>query len=148
MNARAAEILLVEDNPGDILLTRKAFKSSEIANRLHVVTDGNSALEFLRREGRYPEAVRPDLVLLDINLPGLDGHEVLAAIKADEDLCQVPVVMLTSSDRQRDVATSYRNHANSYICKPPSLAGLSRALNALQDYWFEVVRLPPPGAPA
>lgn len=142
MNVQAAEILLVEDNPGDILLTRKAFKSSKILNSLHVVTDGTAALNFLRRQGEYSEAPRPDLILLDINLPGLDGHEVLAAIKADEDLCQIPVVMLTSSDHERDIAASYKNHANSYICKPPTLAGLSKALNSLQDYWFAVVRLP------
>ncbi|MGH1343966.1 MAG: response regulator [Nannocystales bacterium] len=148
MNVRAAEILLVEDNPGDILLTRKAFKSSKVLNTLHVVTDGRSALEFLRRQGKFPDAPRPDLILLDINLPGLDGHEVLAAIKDDDELCQVPVVMLTSSEQERDISASYRHHANSYICKPPSLAGLSSVLNTLQDYWFAVVRLPPPGAPA
>lgn len=142
MNVQPAEILLVEDNPGDILLTRKAFEASKILNSLHVVTDGTEALEFLRRQGAHTEAPRPDLVLLDINLPGLDGHEVLAAIKADEDLCQIPVVMLTSSDHERDVAASYQSHANSYICKPPTLAGLIKALSSVQDYWFAVVRLP------
>lgn len=145
MKLQAAEILLVEDNPGDILLTRKAFEASQILTSLHVVTDGTAALEFLRRQGGHAEAPRPDLVLLDINLPGLDGHEVLAAIKADEDLCQIPVVMLTSSDHDRDVTTSYRNHANSYICKPPTLGGLIKALNSLQEYWFAVVRLPSAG---
>lgn len=142
MTLRAAEILLVEDNPGDILLTKKALESSRILNTLHVVTDGASALQFLRREGEHAGAVRPDLVLLDINLPGLDGHEVLSAIKSDEDLCRLPVVMLTSSERDRDVEASYKNHANSYIRKPPTLAGLSEALSTLQDYWFAVVRLP------
>lgn len=140
---QAVEILLVEDNPGDILLTQRAFKSSKILNALHVVTDGQSALDFLRRQGQYSQAIRPDLVLLDINLPGLDGHEVLASIKSDEDLQQIPVVMLTSSDHDRDVAASYKSQANSYICKPPTLEGLSKALETLQDYWFAVVRLPP-----
>lgn len=142
MNVQPVEILLVEDNPGDILLTRKAFESSKILNTLHVVTDGTAALEFLRGQGEHAGAPRPDLVLLDINLPGLDGHEVLATIKTDEALCNIPVVMLTSSGHERDVSASYQNHANSYICKPPTLEGLIKALGSLQEYWFAVVRLP------
>lgn len=143
MTEHAVEILLVEDNPGDVLLTQKAFQASKLLNRLHVVGDGEAALKFLRQEGPYENAVRPDLVLLDINLPKLSGPEVLEAVKADADLRVIPVVMLTSSDRDSDVRQAYDQHVNSYITKPPSFAALVEVIKSLENYWFVVVKLPP-----
>ena len=143
MSAKVVEILLVEDNPGDVLLTKRAFAKSKIVNALHVVSDGAEALDFLARKGRFADAVRPDLILLDINLPKVDGHEFLNRVKADEELRGIPVVMLTSSEREADVSKAYAAHANSYISKPPSLEELIVAMRGLEDYWFQLVRLPP-----
>lgn len=137
------EILLVEDNPGDIMLTKKAFKSSKLLNRMHVVTDGEAALQFLRREPPYEDATRPDLVLLDINLPKVSGAEVLQSVKADPDLRTIPIVMLTSSDRDADVHRSYDDHVNSYITKPPTFKALTEVVKNLENYWFVVVKRPP-----
>lgn len=143
MTEHPVEILLVEDNPGDVLLTQKAFQASKLLNRLHVVGDGEAALKFLRREPPYEDAVRPELVLLDINLPKLSGPEVLQAVKADADLRVIPVVMLTSSDRDSDVRQAYDQHVNSYITKPPSFSALMEVIKNLENYWFVVVKRPP-----
>ncbi len=140
---KMAEILLVEDNPGDVLLTRKAFERARIANILHTVGDGEEAMDFLRKRGAHTEAPTPDLVLLDLNLPKMDGGEVLREMKEDPDLRRIPVVVLTSSSAESDVLRSYELHANSYITKPPSLTELSDALKALHIYWFAIVRMPP-----
>ena len=139
---KPVEILLVEDNPGDVLLTRKAFERSKIANTLSVVTDGHEALEYLYRRGEYADAARPDLVLLDINLPRVSGQEVLETVKQDPVLCTIPVVMLTSSDRELDVLAAYASHANSYVSKPPDLRQLADAVSGLEQYWFMLVRRP------
>ena len=142
MSEKVIEILLVEDNPGDVLLTKKAFQGSKLLNRLHVVTDGEAALQFLRREPPFQDAVRPDLVLLDINLPKVSGPEVLQAVKADPDLRVIPVVMLTSSDRDSDIRQAYDEHVNSYITKPPSFSALMDVIKNLENYWFVVVKRP------
>lgn len=142
MTEYPVEILLVEDNPGDVLLTKKAFQASKLLNRLHVVNDGEAALQFLRREPPYEDAVRPDLVLLDINLPKVSGPEVLKAAKADPDLRAIPVVMLTSSDRDSDIRQAYDDHVNSYITKPPSFAALMDVIRNVENYWFVVVKRP------
>lgn len=140
MSAATAAVLLVEDNPGDVLLTRRAFAQSSLLDTLHVAKDGEEALDYLYRRGTHGDAVRPDLILLDINLPKVDGHEVLAQVKADPDLRQIPVVMLTSSDREQDVARSYDQHANSYVTKPESANGLRDALACIEAYWLALVR--------
>jgi CheY-like chemotaxis protein len=140
-DVRAIEILIVEDNPGDVLLLRKAFERSKIVNRLTVASDGEQALELLRRwvdEGRR----LPELVLLDINLPRVSGLEVLEFIKAHDALKHLPVVMLTSSDNPRDVQGAYARHANAYLTKPPTLEGLMQAVAQLEHYWFVVVKRP------
>lgn len=142
MTEYPVEILLVEDNPGDVLLTKKAFQASKLLNRLHVVNDGEAALQFLRREPPYEDAVRPDLVLLDINLPKVSGPEVLKAAKADPDLRAIPVVMLTSSERDSDIRQAYDDHVNSYITKPPSFAALMDVIRNVENYWFVVVKRP------
>lgn len=141
---RPAEILLVEDNPGDVELTREALRSGRVATRLHVVPDGVEALAFLRRQGRHAAAVRPDLILLDLNLPRMDGREVLAEVKADENLRVIPVVVLTSSHADQDVLKSYRLNANCYISKPVDFAGFTRIVQSLEGFWFSIVVLPPP----
>jgi CheY-like chemotaxis protein len=139
------EILLVEDNPGDVRLTQEAFKDGKVLNRLHVVEDGVEALAFLRRQGRYAGAIRPDIILLDLNLPRKDGQEVLAEIKADPDLRRIPVVVLTTSQAERDILKSYDLHANSYISKPVDLNQFLSVIRAIEDFWLTVVQLPPNG---
>lgn len=142
MSDDLVQILLVEDNPGDVLLTRKAFERSRLVNRLEVVGDGEAALDYLYRRGEFTDAKVPDLVLLDINLPKLDGHEVLAVIKNDPTLRSLPVIMLTGSDREADVLASYEQHANAYMTKPPDLTKLVDAMRTLEAYWFAMVRRP------
>lgn len=142
MLPRDVNILLVEDNPGDVVLTRMALQQSRISNTLHVVNDGEKALMFLRGEGEYAGRIIPDLVLLDINLPRINGLEVLKEVKLDENLRRIPIVMLTSSVRDKDVADAYGNYANSYITKPESLPQLINALQSIEDYWFDLVRRP------
>lgn len=142
MVVNAVDILLVEDNPGDVVLTQVAFHNAKVANALHVVPDGESALRFLRNEGEFRGRRRPDLVLLDLNLPGLSGQEVLAQLKADPDLRTIPVVVLTSSSDERDVLRSYSNHANAYVTKPVDLTKLVELVTRLDGFWFSVVRLP------
>ena len=137
------EILLVEDNPGDVMLTRMAISECKIANRLHVAQDGVEALAFLRREGEFAGAVRPDLILLDLSLPRIDGRELLAIIKQDPSLTTIPVVVLTTSDTERDVAKSYSLLANAYVTKPLDMSDLIKVVKGIEEFWFGLVRLPP-----
>jgi CheY-like chemotaxis protein len=140
--ARPAEILLVEDSPADIVLTREIFEESRIMANLHVVEDGQSAMDFLHRAAGYENAITPDLILLDLNLPKKGGIEVLQEIKDDPDLRRIPVVMLTTSDDERDVLKSYNRYANSYITKPIDFEQFTQVVRALEDFWFSIVRLP------
>ena len=136
-------ILLVEDNPGDVRLTQKAFEKAKLHNQLHVVTDGIEALTYLRKEEPYAQAVHPDLILLDLNLPKKNGHEVLAEIKGDPELRRIPVVVLTSSTDETDVRNSYDEHASGFVTKPVSLDGLMGVVQAIEGFWLQIVRLPP-----
>ena len=140
-----AQILLVEDNPGDVRLTKEAFEHGRIENDLHVVTDGAEALEFLYQRGEYTDAPRPDLVLLDLNLPRKNGDEVLEELKADSDLRSIPVIVLTSSKAEEDIARSYELHANAYLTKPVDPDEFIETVRAFEKFWFSVVRLPPEG---
>ena len=135
-------ILLVEDNPGDVRLTKEALKESNMLNALHVVVDGVEALAFLHREGDYADAPRPDLILLDLNMPRKDGREVLAEIKADEDLARIPVVILTTSQAEEDVVRSYDLHANCYITKPVDLEQFIKVVTMIEGFWLSMVKLP------
>lgn len=139
---RVVEILLVEDDPGDVLMTREAFEDYKLRNQLHVVDDGVKALEFLRREGEYAEAPRPDLVLLDLNLPRMDGREVLQAIKSDSELASIPVVVLTTSEAEEDIVRSYSLHANAYVTKPVDFERFIQVVRQIDDFFVTVVRLP------
>lgn len=136
------DILLVEDNPGDIRLTEEAFKEGMLQNKLHVVMDGEAAMEFLERRGEYKNAIRPDLILLDLNLPKMNGREVLAAIKKDPDLKRIPVVVLTTSQDETDIIESYRQFASSYIVKPVSMEKFIKVVSSFKQYWLSVVKLP------
>ena len=136
------EVLLVEDDPGDALMTREAFAEHKVGNRLHVVSDGVEALRFLRREGEYAQAPRPHLVLLDLNLPRKDGREVLQEIKQDEDLARIPVVVLTTSEAAEDVIRSYQLHANAYVTKPVDFDQFIKVVQQIDDFFVTVVRLP------
>jgi CheY-like chemotaxis protein len=140
--SRPIEVLLVEDNPGDVRLTREALKEGKVSNNLHVAPDGVEALAFLRREGRYAAAVRPDLILLDLNLPRKGGREVLEEIKNDPALRHIPVVILTSSQAEQDIARAYDLHANCYISKPVDLDQFIRVVRSIEEFWFTVVKLP------
>ena len=140
---RPISILLVEDNPGDVRLTQEALKAGRVLNTLQVAGDGMEALALLRREGRHRDAVRPDLVLLDLNLPRMDGTQVLQAIKGDPALAFIPVVVLTSSKAEEDIVKSYNLHANSYITKPVELERFMEVVRSIGDYWLNIVRLPP-----
>ena len=137
------EVLLVEDDPGDVLMTREAFAEHKVRNNLTVVSDGVEALAYLRREGPYAGATRPDLILLDLNLPRKDGREVLAEIKADPDLSLIPVVVLTTSGAHDDVVGSYRLHANAYVTKPVDFEKFCDAVGHLGMYWVLLNELPP-----
>lgn len=139
----AIEILLVEDNEGDARLAKEALRDSKIRNTIHHVSDGEAAIAFLRHEGAFRELPRPDLVLLDLNLPRKDGREVLAEVKADEDLKRIPVVILTVSSAEEDVLRSYNLHANCYITKPLDLAQFMKVVHSIEDFWLTIVKLPP-----
>jgi CheY-like chemotaxis protein len=141
--SRPVEVLLVEDNPGDVRLTREALKEGKIRNNLHVARDGVEALAFLRRQGEHAGAPRPDLILLDLNLPRKDGREVLTEIKEDASLRQIPVVVLTSSQAEEDIVRAYDLHANCYISKPVDLDQFINVVRSIEDFWFTVVKLPP-----
>ncbi len=136
------EILLVEDNPGDVLLTREAFAGFKVTNTLHVVEDGEAAMAYLKGEGEYAGAPRPDLVLLDLNLPRKSGREVLAEIKADPQLRLTPVIVLTTSAAEEDVQYAYGHCANSYIVKPIGFENFARAVSKIHSFWLTLVRLP------
>jgi CheY-like chemotaxis protein len=140
------DVLLVEDDPGDVVMTQEAFAYNKIGNRLHVVSDGVEAMEFLRRTGRFADAPRPGLVLLDLNLPRMDGRQVLAEVKGDEDLCDIPVVVLTTSAAEEDVLRSYKLHANAYITKPVDFRRFLEVVRQIDEFFVSVVRLPPPCA--
>ena len=137
------EILMVEDNPGDVRLTQEAFKEGKVRNKMHVVEDGVEALAFLRHEGQYADAPRPDLILLDLNLPKRNGREVLAEIKEDPDLRRIPVVILTISQAEEDILKTYDLHANCYITKPVDLDQFIKVVKSIEDFWFGIVKLPP-----
>ncbi len=143
MQMEAIMILLVEDNPGDVRLTREALKDMKMNNELFVVADGVEALSFLRQESPYEDMPRPDIILLDLNLPRKDGREVLADIKADDRLKRIPVVVLTTSDDDRDVMTSYDLHANCYITKPVDIRRFIEIVKNIENFWFSIVKLPP-----
>lgn len=136
------EILLVEDNPGDVDLTLEALREAKVRNNLNVVADGVEAIAYLRKEGAYANATLPDLILLDLNLPKKDGREVLAEIKNDPDLKHIPVVVLTSSESERDVLQSYQIHANCYIKKPADLHRFVEVVQAIENFWLMIVKLP------
>jgi chemotaxis family two-component system response regulator Rcp1 len=136
------EILLVEDSPTDIELTIEALRDAKVFNTLHIVEDGVSALTYLRKEGRYAGAVRPDLIMLDLNLPRKNGREVLAEIKSDADLSLIPVVILTTSQADQDIAESYRLHANCFVTKPVDFEQFVNVIRSIEDFWFTVVKLP------
>jgi chemotaxis family two-component system response regulator Rcp1 len=140
---RPIEILLVEDNPGDIRLTREGLKEGRIFNNLSVVEDGVEAMAFLRREGEYADAPHPDLILLDLNLPKKDGREVLKEIKSDPKLRRIPVVILTTSRAEEDIMGTYDQHANCYIIKPVDFDQFVNVVKSIEDFWLTIVRLPP-----
>ena len=139
---RPIEILLVEDNPGDVRLTQEALSEAKVRNNLAVAKDGVEALQYLRRETPFEDAARPDLILLDLNLPRKDGREVLAEIKADADLRRLPVVVLTTSSAEKDVLESYNLYANCYITKPVDLDQFVRIVSSIEDFWLTIVKLP------
>ena len=141
-NAAPIEVLLVEDSPGDVRLTREAFRDAKVHINLHVATDGTKAMAFLNREGVHANAPRPDLVLLDLNLPKKDGREVLQEIKESHTLKSIPVVILTTSSSEADILKSYRLHANCYITKPVGLEGFLTVVKSIDNFWLSVVKLP------
>jgi CheY-like chemotaxis protein len=136
------EILLVEDNPGDARLTREALRDSKMRNNIHVVDDGVKAMQYLTRQPPYENATRPDIILLDLNLPRRDGREVLADIKSDDELRRIPVVILTTSDDEEDVLRSYDLHANCYITKPVDFNRFITIVKSIESFWFSIVKLP------
>jgi CheY-like chemotaxis protein len=139
------EVLLVEDDPGDVLMTQEAFEEHKVRNRLTVVADGAEALAYLRREGAYADAIRPDLILLDLNLPRVDGREVLQVIKEDPDLRRIPVVVLTTSQADEDILRSYSLHANAYVTKPVDFDSFIAVVRQIDEFFVSVVKLPPRG---
>ncbi len=142
--AKPIEILLVEDNPGDVRLTKEALKDARVANNLHVTMDGVEALAFLRKQGRHASAPRPDLILLDLNLPKKNGREVLEEIKAEDALRHIPVVILTTSQAEQDVVESYRLRANAYVTKPVDLDQFLKVVGSIEQFWLEIVKLSRP----
>lgn len=139
---RAIDILLVEDDPGDELITREAFEHNKLKNRLHVAHDGEEGLNYLYRRGEFADAPRPDLILLDLNLPKYDGRQLLEKVKSDPDLAQIPVVVLTTSSAEEDILKSYKLHANAYVTKPVDLDQFMRAVRQIDEFFVQVVRLP------
>ena len=137
------EILLVEDNPGDVRLTKEAIREAKIRNRLNVVKDGEEAVAYVRRQGEFADQPRPDLILLDLNLPKKDGREVLQDLKSDPDLHRIPVVVLTSSAAEQDILSMYDLYANAYVTKPVDLEQFMHVVSSIQDFWLNIVKLPP-----
>jgi len=142
-NRESVEILLAEDNPGDVKLTKMALEQGEFRNSLHVVNDGVETMEFLRSEGEYADTPMPDLLLLDLNMPKKDGQQVMADMDADPKLTRIPVVVLTSSDAEEDIVRSYELSANAYLTKPVEFDGFVEIVKRLGDFWFGVVKMPP-----
>jgi len=140
--AKPIDILLVEDNPGDIRLTLEAFKEGKCTNRIHVVKDGEEAMQFLRKQGPHAEAPRPDLILLDLNLPKRDGRSILQEIKTDPDLKRIPVVILTTSKAEEDILRTYNLHANCYITKPVDIEEFITITRSIENFWLSIVKLP------
>jgi chemotaxis family two-component system response regulator Rcp1 len=140
---RPIDILLVDDNPGDVRLTREALKDAKVLNEIHVARDGVEAMQFVHREGSFKNAPMPDLILLDLNLPRKDGREVLADIKQDPKLCHIPIVVLTTSKAEEDIVKTYNLHANAYITKPVDLNRFVEIMHTLEEFWFTIVKLPP-----
>lgn len=143
MSTRPVEILLVEDNPGDVRLAIEALKEGKVVVNMSVAGDGVEAMEFLRRQGKYADAPRPDLILLDLNMPRKDGREVLAELKADDELKRIPVVVLTTSKAEEDIVKTYNLNANCYITKPVDLDQFIHVVKSIHDFWLTVVKLPP-----
>jgi chemotaxis family two-component system response regulator Rcp1 len=141
-NWQPVEILLVEDNPGDVELTREALNGAKVANRLHVVDDGAEATDFLFHRGKFSDAPRPDIILLDLNLPKKDGRQVLSEIKANAKLAQIPVVVLTTSQAEEDILRAYQLHANCYITKPVDFNQFLRIVSTIEEFWLTIVKLP------
>ncbi len=144
MNAKVVEILLVDDSPSDVELTIEAMREARVANQIHVAVDGVDAMAFLRQDGKYATAPRPDLVLLDLNLPRMDGREVLAEMRSDEHLQPIPVTVLTTSKAESDILRSYKVGANCFITKPVQLAEFLEVIHSIEDFWLTLVRLPVP----
>ena len=142
MNADRIRILLVEDNPGDVRLTREALKEGKVRNNLSVVGDGVEALAFLHREGSYSSAPRPDIILLDLNLPRKDGRQVLAEVKADPELRRIPIVVLTTSKAEEDILKTYELHANCFITKPVDFEHFIKVVQSIESFWLSIVQLP------
>ncbi|ACC39723.1 MULTISPECIES: response regulator [Mycobacterium ulcerans group] len=139
---RPIDILLIEDDPGDELITREAFEHNKVNNRLHVAHDGEEGLDYLYQRGKYQQARRPDLILLDLNLPKYDGRQLLEKIKSDSELCRIPVVVLTTSSAEEDILRSYNLHANAYVTKPVDLDQFMTAVRQIDEFFLQVVRLP------
>jgi two-component system, chemotaxis family, response regulator Rcp1 len=139
---KAIDILIVDDNPGDVRLTMEVFKESKIQNRLHVAQDGEEAIQFLRQLGEFADSPTPDLILLDWNLPRMNGHEVLSEIKTDPLLRRIPVVVLTSSEAEEDIIRAYDNYANCFVTKPINLDQFIKVVQTIQDFWFTIVKQP------
>jgi CheY-like chemotaxis protein len=146
VTTRPIEILLVEDNPGDVRLAQEGMKEGKIINNLSVVTDGVEAMAFLRREGKYADAPRPDLILLDLNLPRKNGRQVLEEVKSDPELLRIPVVVLTMSKADEDILRTYDLHANCYVVKPIDLDQFMHVVQGIENFWFSVVQLPTNGS--
>ncbi len=144
-SSKAIEVLLIEDSPGDVRLTIEALKEAKVTNNLSVVQDGVEAIDFLQQKGKYKDAVRPDLILLDLNLPRKDGREVLAEIKSDSNLKRIPVVVLTTSRAESDILKAYDLHANCYITKPVDFKQFMTVVKSIEDFWLTVVKLPANG---
>ncbi|MGB7848091.1 MAG: response regulator [Candidatus Acidiferrum sp.] len=142
-HAQPIDILLVEDNPGDVRLTQEALRDGKLLNRMHAVSDGEQAMAYLRRQGSYTQAIRPDLILLDLNLPRKDGREVLAEIKQDRDLRKIPVVIVTSSEAEQDILKPYELHTNCYVAKPVDLQKFVAVVKSIEEFWVHIVKLPP-----
>jgi len=143
MGVKPIEILLVEDNPGDVRLTKEALVDGKVINNLSVVIDGQEAMDFLRKKGKYAKAIRPDLILLDLNLPKKDGREVLQEVKSDPKLKKIPIVVLTTSQAEQDIMMSYEHHANCYITKPVDFGQFIKVVRSVENFWFSIVTLPP-----
>jgi two-component system, chemotaxis family, response regulator Rcp1 len=141
-NAKVIEILMIEDSPEDVELTEEALKDAKVRNNLHIARDGVEGLAFLKREGQFADRPRPDLILLDLNMPRMDGRELLEKIKVEGDLKQIPTVVLTTSEAEEDILRSYQLHANCYITKPVDFEQFLKIVRSIEDFWFTVVKLP------